>query len=813
MKQLRCVWYTKAKEIDVLVWNKLLRDERHVQSWYSSLDQANLPNNTQFYYGVFYEENEPVALVPAFLKLFPIDFVLSDLTSNIIGFINKYLYSIRYKKVFFIGSYVDYGAIGIHEQYAFEQLQEQISTEIDLQSKRLGASIIVWKDFSKDICEFFKNQGFFTCCSFPDVYSEINGNSFEEYVNAQPYSIRKKIRRKTNVVEERYEFFSVRQPNIKELELYYDCFSQIEKKYERNKLKFDQVNWDYFKNSSGDKHFIYLGLRDKQSKAIINVVQCMQTVDRLFQVFYGFNCSAFSAKDGYYFLLQKKVIEYCIKHDIKTLYDGQNQYTAKLEMGGQLLPFYNAVRCHSPVLHWVLGKLMNNFCWTDLSPQLATYLDVHPDALPNDPPKLKRYDYFRVLWHSLPPTAGYSIYFHDFFIRRPRVKEAKITLEELCKKKLAVPFAYFTSSGTAALFIILQAMKTLTAARTVIVPAYTCPLVALAIARAGFQIKLCDSNGIDFNFDIHQLAQLCHSSTDIAAVLITHLGGIPADTNDVNQIIKQSGKNIFLIEDAAQSFGAMINNKPVGAHGDFAIFSFAAGKGATFYEGGLVVSKQEHFKDALQKAITSFEQSKPWLEVVRILQLLGYWLFYRPRLFFWVYTFPQAFWVKRNNIIHALGEDFSLNFPVHKVSNLRTYLGLANFNRITTEIVHQRQQAQHYFKALSNCKAIQVLDASPLQGDRAVYPFISILIAKNRDCLFPNLALQSLGVSLLFAKLLPEYPYLRQYLADESPEHYPNAARLCKTLITLSTTAFIKPKEIYEIVHIIQTMIEGKDGE
>ncbi len=626
--------------------------------------------------------------------------------------------------------------------------------------------------------------------------------------------IRKKIRRKTKAfVEEQYEFFSVEQPSTKELELYYDCFSQIEKKYERNKLKFDQVNFDYFKNSFVDNHFIYLGLRDKQSKAIINVVQCVQTVDCLFQVFYGFNCEEFSVKGGYYFLLQKKAIEYCIKHGIKTLYDGQNQYTAKLNMGGQLLPLYNAIKCHISLMHWGLRNLMKTLCWSDLSPELAMYLDVHPNALPQDPPKLGWYAHLRTLWHSLPPTAGYSIYFYDFFIKRPRVKEAKITLEELCKKSLTVPFAYLTSSGTAALFIILQAIKTLTDARTVIVPAYTCPLVALAIVRAGFKIKLCDSNGIDFNFDIHQLAQLCHSSTDIAAVLITHLGGIPANTNDVNQIIKQSGKNIFLIEDAAQSFGTMIKHKPVGAHGDFAIFSFAAGKGATFYEGGLVVSKHEDLKNALQKAIISFEQSKPWLEVVRILQLFGYWLFYRPRLFFWIYTLPQAFWVRRNNIIHALGEDFSLNFPVHKVSNFRIYLGLANFNRTAKEIAHQRQQAKLYFEALSYCKAIQVLGADLPKGDRAVYPFISILIAKNRNCLFPNLALQSLGVSLLFAKLLPEYPYLQQYLPDESSENYPNAARLCNTLVTLSTTAFIKPREINEIVQLIQAMVEGQNGE
>ncbi|CEG58743.1 DegT/DnrJ/EryC1/StrS family aminotransferase [Legionella fallonii] len=812
MKQLRCVWFTKAKEIDDCVWNKLLRDERHAQSWYSALDQANLSDKTQFYYGVFYDGNEPVALIPAFLKLFPIDFIMPDLISKLVGFIDKYIYDIRYKKVLFIGSYVDYGVIGINEQYSFEQIQPQISNEIDLQSKRLAASIIVWKDFPIDVRDLFKDEGFITCCSFPDVYNEIKGSSFEEYVHHKPYLIRKKIKRKIKEYSaDSYEFFSIQQPDVKELEPIYDCFAQIEKKYDHHKLKFEQVNFDYFKSSSADSHFIYLGLRDKQSKTIINVVQCIQTPDRLFQVFYGFNCNEFSARGGYYFLLQKKVIEYCIKHGIKTLYDGQNQYTPKLDMGGQLFPLYNAIKCYSPVLHWFLSKLMKNLRWSDLSPELATYFNAHPDALPHDPPKLKRYDYWRALWHSLPPTAGYRIYFRDFFIKHPSMKEAKITQEELCKKSLAVSFVHLTSSGTAALFIILQAIKTLTEARTVIVPAYTCPLVALAIARAGFQMRLCDSNGVDFNFDTRQLTQLCHSSTDIAAILITHLGGIPANINDVDEVIKQTGKNIFLIEDAAQSFGSMAKNKPVGASGDFAVFSFAAGKGATLYEGGLVVSKQGHFIGALQNAIASFEQSKPWLEVLRVLQLFGYWLFYRPGLFFGVYTLPQAFWAGKNNMINALGEDFSSSFPVHKVSNLRVYLGFANFNRTAGEIAHQRQQAKFYLQALSDNKTMQVLGADLPDGDRVTYPFISLLIAKNRERLFPNLALQALGVSLLFAKVLPEYPYLKRYLPGESPENYPNAVKLCETLTTLTTTRFIKPKEIYDVVRLIRALVETTD--
>lgn len=812
MKQLRCVWFSKAKEIAGSLWEKLLHDERHVQAWYSSLEQANLPDNTQFYYGLFYDGDEPVALVPAFLKLFPIDFIMPDLLSNLIGFIDKYIYGIRYKKILFIGSYVDYGAIGINEQYHFEQLQPQIAAEINLQSKRLAASIIVWKDFSREICNLFKKENFIACCSFPDVYSEIKGSNFEEYIHHKSYLMRKKIKRKTkDYSAENNEFFITQQPGREDLATFYDCFLQTEKKYSHHKLKFDQVNFDYFKNSSVDKHFIYLGLRHKENKTIINVVQCLQTSDRLFQVFYGFNSEQFSANAGYYFLLQKKVIEYCIEQGIKTLYDGQNQYTAKLDMGGQLFPLYNAVKCHSSIMHWILKTLMNDLDWSDLSPELATYLQAHPDALPYDPPPLQWHSYLRTLWHSLPPTAGYRIYFRDFFSRQLRVKEAKRAQEELCKKRLAVPFVHLTSSGTAALFIILQAIKTLTTARIVIIPAYTCPLAMLAIVRAGFQVRLCDTNGTDFNFDLQQLQQLCQPAESIAAVLVTHLGGMPADINGVEQIIKRTTTPIFIIEDAAQAFGAMVRNKPIGSCGDFALFSFAAGKGPTLYEGGLITTKHEHFQEVLQNTISTVEQCRPWFETLRVIQVWGYWLFYRPKLFFWVHTLPQALWARRNNMIQALGENFSLNFPIHKVSNFRAYLGFANFSRAEKEIAHQRQQAELYLQAFSTCKTMRIIEASAQEGDKASYPFISVLVPENRNQLFPNLFLQSFGVSLLFAKTLPEYSYLQQYLPNESSEHYPNAAKLCTTLVTLSTTTFITAKEIYAVVRLMNSMVETRD--
>ena len=54
-------------------------------------------------------------------------------------------------------------------------------------------------------------------------------------------------------------------------------------------------------------------------------------------------------------------------------------------------------------------------------------------------------------------------------------------------------------------------------------------------------------------------------------------------------------KKIFLIEDAAESIGAKINNRMVGTFGDMSIFSFAGNKVLTTGEGGCVVTNSKKY--------------------------------------------------------------------------------------------------------------------------------------------------------------------------------------------------------------------------
>ena len=73
------------------------------------------------------------------------------------------------------------------------------------------------------------------------------------------------------------------------------------------------------------------------------------------------------------------------------------------------------------------------------------------------------------------------------------------------------------------------------------------------------------------------------------AVMVVHLYGQPADMQRISMICKDNG--LFLIEDCAQSHGALFNGKMTGSFGDIGCFSYYPSKNlGAFGDAGAVVT-------------------------------------------------------------------------------------------------------------------------------------------------------------------------------------------------------------------------------
>lgn len=159
---------------------------------------------------------------------------------------------------------------------------------------------------------------------------------------------------------------------------------------------------------------------------------------------------------------------------------------------------------------------------------------------------------------------------------------------ELCSY-LGLPFgsAVAVSSGTAALYLSLVALRA--EGKNISFPAYCCSSLRHATTLAKGNAFLVDSKIDSPNMNIDAIPP----TTQIA--IIPHMYGIP-------QKIPINNSKIHVIEDCAQSLGALVNDVPTGVQGHVSIFSFYATKLITSGgQGGMIVSKDssiiEEIKD------------------------------------------------------------------------------------------------------------------------------------------------------------------------------------------------------------------------
>ncbi|TAM40686.1 DegT/DnrJ/EryC1/StrS aminotransferase family protein [bacterium] len=397
------------------------------------------------------------------------------------------------------------------------------------------------------------------------------------------------------------------------------------------------------------------------------------------------------------------------------------------------------------------------------------------------------------LIREIPPTAGWPLTIKSLLPSLFK-KHPKGLLEEDFKKYLGVPCAVLTCSGTSGFYLILESIKKLSGRKTVIIPAFICPLIPLAIKRAGLNIKPCDINRDNFDYDMDMLRGICSEDKDILAILAVHLAGIPLDMEAIKE--SAQGKGTFIIEDCAQSLGAEYKNKKTGSFGDFSFFSLCRGKGLTIYEGGLAITTRPEFADLLTDTAEEIMPGNILSEFLKIVELFGYSIFYRPGLFWLVFRAPQIFWQLRNNPVRAMGEYFTSDFPVHKVSAFREYIGHLNFSRLNLEIEKQRSLAGIYLEHLKGLAGVRAV-IEPAQA-KASYPYLTLIFEDKRkrgSCLaaFRD---SGLGVSQIYLQAISDYVYLKDIIPQAQLAH---ARALAEKTVTLSTSSFLKEPDLRNI--------------
>jgi perosamine synthetase len=401
------------------------------------------------------------------------------------------------------------------------------------------------------------------------------------------------------------------------------------------------------------------------------------------------------------------------------------------------------------------------------------------------------------LFKEIPPTAGWPLSVTAFL--RSFAQKSSGSLQNDFSNFLNIPYVQVTNSGTVAFYVILETLKKLSKKTTVVIPSYICPLIPLAIKRAGLNVEICDVAANSFDYDYQQLENLCAQSKDILAILAVHLAGIPVSLEKLTLLARNC--EAFIVEDCAQSLGAQHKGRYVGTVGDFSFFSFAAGKGLTIYEGGIIATTHSNYAVLIEETHKTTLKYNFFRETLKIIELFGYSIFYRPQLFWFVFTAPQFFWRLQGDEVKAFTDYFSIDFPVHLVSSFRQRIAHNNFYRLNCEIERQREKALHYIEFLKNIKGLTVIKEYP--QDRATYPYVSVVFDtpdKQKRALKAFAGL-GLGISRVYLSAIGDYEYLKELLPIRS---YPNGRSVSERTITLSTSTFLKERDLDSVVDIIK---------
>jgi dTDP-4-amino-4,6-dideoxygalactose transaminase len=187
---------------------------------------------------------------------------------------------------------------------------------------------------------------------------------------------------------------------------------------------------------------------------------------------------------------------------------------------------------------------------------------------------------------------------HCQFILGPEVRALEVKLSEFCGARHVVTCA----SGTDAMVMVLMA-RGIGPGDAVICPSFTFTATAEVVVLVGATPVFADVEEGSFNLDPASLQRACAAAREAGlrpkVVIPVDLFGQPADYDRIMPIA--DAENLFVLDDAAQAFGATYKNRRIGALAPATATSFFPAKPLSCYgDGGAVITDDDELAQVIR---------------------------------------------------------------------------------------------------------------------------------------------------------------------------------------------------------------------
>ncbi len=353
----------------------------------------------------------------------------------------------------------------------------------------------------------------------------------------------------------------------------------------------------------------------------------------------------------------------------------------------------------------------------------------------------KKYSLFDIYWDEEDvKMVSRVIRRGSFWAVGPEVKEFEEKLANYLKIKYVATF----NSGTSALHSVLLAHGITSG--EVIVPSLSFIATANCVILAGATPIFAEIEEESIGLDLEDVKEKINEKTK--AIIPMHYGGkVCKSILELREIAEDY--NLIIIEDNAESFGALIKNRFVGTIGHSGIFSFCQNKIIPTGEGGAVCTNDEFIYKKLQLIRSHGRVDKPGVNYF-------------------------------SNIKESDYIEVGYNF---RIPTICAALGISQLDKIEKIIKIRREKGEYYNKNLSNVPEIDII---PERAEcREVYQLYSVLLKdpNKRTALQDFLLENNIYTKIYFHPIHLKSFYRNKYRYKEGD--LPKTEEISKRILTL----------------------------
>jgi perosamine synthetase len=331
----------------------------------------------------------------------------------------------------------------------------------------------------------------------------------------------------------------------------------------------------------------------------------------------------------------------------------------------------------------------------------------------------------------------------------------------------------------------------------IILPAYTCSVVAHAIVLSGNIPRFVDVTLYDFNMDLDKVEAAIHEKTH--ALIATHLFGYPLDVERLQKIIqkaeRQIGHKIWVIQDCAHSFGAHWQGKLVCRERDMALFGLNISKTITSIFGGMITTQDSE----LYGKIRTFRDEvfiRP--NLMKRIRRIFYLLLVYPSFYERIYGLVN--WLEEetpmlDKLTKAYHLDEKIYFPpdyLDRMIDLEAGIGLVQLRKYPEILRRRKEKVRYYHERLEDLPGLVL----PPLVDGATYSHYVVRVPNRKACL-SFLRQQGVQLGQLIDYSIPHTRPYGTYVKEAAA--FDNSLQLSQSIVNLPIYPALNKKDIDQV--------------